>query len=179
MSQRSEKDPVYLRWLDGLTQVANICGSLLISGLVILIGADVLGRNLYNTPISGVPELVTLSIVAIVFLQVPQALKAGRITRADALIGFLNKRFPKVGTALETLYDLLAILVMGIIFYATYPIFIRAWTRSDFVGAVGDFTAPTWPVKIMILTGCALLALQFAARIIRRFLLEGNADDTV
>lgn len=179
MSDRSLSDPVYLRWLDKLTQVANICGSLLISGLVIIIGADVLGRNLFNAPVSGVPEIVTLSIVAIVFLQAPQALKAGRMTRSDALIGLVNRKLPKVGAFLETLYDLVAIAVVGVIVYATYPIFLRAWTRSEFVGAVGDFTAPIWPVKIMILIGGTLLAAQFAARILRRFRFDRTTNDLV
>ena len=163
------RDPALLRILDGCTQAANVAGSCLIVGLVVLIGADVLGRNLFAAPISGVPEMVKLSIVAIVFLQAPQALKAGRMTRSDALIDRLNARRPAVGGALETVFDLLAMGVVGAIFYATWPIFTRSWARGDFVGAVGDFTAPTWPVKLMILIGAALLTLQFAARILRRY----------
>lgn len=172
-------EPWPLRWLDRLTQVANICGSLLISGLVILIGADVFARNTLNAPISGVPEMVTLSIVAIVFLQAPQALKAGRMTRSDALLGLLSRRLPAFARGLETLYDLLALAVVGAILYATYPIFTRAWARSEFIGAAGDFTAPVWPVKLMILIGGTLLALQFMARVVRRHTSERAADVTV
>lgn len=169
MSAFSSTDPAPLRALDICTQAANVIGSLLIVGLVVLIGADVLGRNLFAAPISGVPEMVKLSIVAIVFLQAPQALKAGRMTRSDALIERINARLPKVGGAMETFFDLCAMGVIGAIFYATYPIFIKSWVRNDFVGAAGDFTAPTWPVKLMILIGAALLFLQFFARIIRRY----------
>lgn len=169
MSSNDASEPLYLRTLDLITQVANVCGSLLIFCLMLLIGADVIGRNLFDAPISGVPELVTLSIVAIVFLQAPQALKAGRMARSDALIKYLSARTPKIVRTLNTVYDLLGIGVTLAIFYATYPIFIKSWQRSDFIGAVGDFTAPTWPVKAMILIGVALLALQFLARIVRRF----------
>lgn len=169
MKLASRHDPAPLRALDSLTQVANVAGSALIVGLVLLIGADVLGRNLLAAPISGVPEMVKLSIVAIVFLQAPQALKAGRMTRSDALIDRINGRAPRFGGALETLFDLAAILVVGAIIYATWPIFVKSWTRGDFVGAAGDFTAPTWPVKLMILIGAALLLLQFMARIVRRY----------
>ncbi|NNE52305.1 MAG: TRAP transporter small permease [Sulfitobacter sp.] len=175
MSPTPRPDPALLRALDVCTQAANVVGSVLIFALVLLIGADVLGRNLFNAPISGVPEMVKLSIVAIVFLQAPQALKAGRMTRSEALIDRINARFPKVGGLLETLFDALAIVVVGAIFYATYPIFIKSWVRGDFVGAAGDFTAPTWPVKLMILLGAALLLLQFAARVLRRY--SGAARD--
>ena len=160
--------PAVLRWLDRLTITANVGGTALILGLVLLIGADVAGRNLLGAPISGVPEMVSLSIVAIVFLQAPQALRAGRMARSDAALGMLRARAPRAAAALESLYDALAVLVVGAILYATWPIFARAWERGEFVGAVGDFTAPTWPVKVMILIGGTLLALQFAARIARR-----------
>lgn len=164
----SRPDPAPLRGLDALTQAGNVAGSVLIFALMLLIGADVAGRNFFGAPISGVPEIVKLSIVAIVFLQAPQALKAGRMTQSDAVIKVLWSRAPRVASVLETLFDLVAIIVTGAIFYATWPIFTRSWTRGDFVGAAGDFTAPTWPVKLMILIGCALLMAQFAARIVRR-----------
>lgn len=168
MASQQQAEPGYLRLLDGLTQVANICGTLLIVGLMLLIGADVFMRNVFDAPVSGVPEMVTLSIVAIVFLQAPQALKAGRMTRSDALINFLSTRAPGVCKGLEALYDLLGLGVILAVMYATWPILVKSWQRNDFIGAVGDFTAPTWPVKAMIMIGCALLALQFVARIIRR-----------
>jgi TRAP-type mannitol/chloroaromatic compound transport system permease small subunit len=170
MSATPRHEPAPLRLLDACTQAANVVGSVLIFALTLLIGADVLGRNLFNAPISGVPEMVKLSIVAIVFLQAPQALKAGRMTRSDALIDRINARLPRLGGTMETLFDLLAIGVVGAILYATWPIFLKSWVRGDFVGAAGDFTAPTWPVKAMILLGAALLLLQFAARILRRYL---------
>ncbi len=169
-------EPLPLRLLDATTQALNVCGSLLIFALMLLIGADVLGRNLFGTPISGVPELVTLSIVAIVFLQIPQALRAGRMTRAEAVIRPLSERAPGLARLVETVFDLAAIAVVGAIVISTWPIFVRAVERGEFVGAVGDFTAPVWPVKAMILIGATTLALQFAARIARRFGYRG-ADD--
>ena len=177
-SDLERRDPVPLRFLDGLTQALNIGGSLLIFGLMMLIGADVVGRNLFGTPISGVPEMVTLSIVAIVFLQIPQALRAGRMTRAEALITRIKRAAPQLGAAIETTFDLAAMLVVGTIVYATWPIFTRAVQRNEFVGAVGDFTAPVWPVKAMIIIGASVLTLQFAARIVRRY-GYGKNNDTV
>lgn len=158
-----------LRILDWVTTAANVAGSLLILALVVLIAADVGGRNLFGAPISGVPELVSLSIVAIVFLQAPQALRAGRFTRSDGVIETLRRRAPGVTRGLETVFDLIGVGVLLAILYAHWPILTRSWQRGDFVGAIGDFTAPTWPVKAMLALGAALLALQFVARIIRRY----------
>ncbi|MEO0361897.1 MAG: TRAP transporter small permease subunit [Pseudomonadota bacterium] len=166
---RPRRDRFPLRLLDGATQALNVAGSLLILCLTALVGADVAGRMLAGAPVAGVPELVTLSIVAIVFLQAPQALRAGRFTRSEAVIDALRPRAPRAAAALETLFDLAAVAVIGVIVHATWPLFLRSWTRGDFVGAVGDFTAPTWPVKATILIGGVLLILQFLARIARRF----------
>ncbi len=161
--------PYLLRWLDRATQLANVIGTLLIVGLVLIICVDVVGRETLGTPLKGVPEMVSLSIVAIVFLQVPQALRSGRLTRSDGLINTLHSRLPRFAGALETVFELLGFLVVSAILYAHWPILTRAYTRNDFVGAVGNFTLPTWPVKLMILIGATLLALQFFARIWRRY----------
>lgn len=157
-----------LRWLDAATQGANVFGTVLIVGLVVMICADVLGREALGTPLRGVPEMVSLSIVAIVFVQLPQAFAAGRLTRSDGLITMMHRRFPKVAAVMETLFELTGALVLGTLIHAHWPILVRSYERGDFVGSVGNFTVPTWPVKLMILVGAVLLLLQFLARVARR-----------
>lgn len=166
--QRLASDPMLLRVLDWSTQAFNICGTLLIVGLMFLICADVLSRNLAGAPIPGVPELVTLSIVAIVFLQAPQALKDGRFPRADILQPVLERCLGRRAKLLLDLFDLLGAAVLGIIAYATWPMLVRTLERGEFIGAHGYFTAPVWPVKLMVLAGSILLMLQFLALILRR-----------
>lgn len=157
-----------LRVLDWATQGANILGTMLIVGLVAIICIDVIGRETIGEPLPGVPEMVSLSIVAIVFLQVPQAFKAGRLTRSDGLIQVLHTRTPRFAALLEMLFDLLGALVVATIIYAQWPILTRSIERGDFVGSVGNFTFPTWPVKLAIFVGAMLLLLQFLASIARR-----------
>ncbi len=152
------------RALDAATAALNLIGSLMIFALMLLIGADVLGRAAFGRPISGVPELVSLSIVAIVFLQIPQAMRMGRLTRSEALGGWLRRRAPRAAETLDIVFDLISIGVIGAILTASWPLFVKSWRRDSFVGAIGDFTAPVWPVKAVILIGCAMLILQFAAR---------------
>ncbi|WP_158964062.1 TRAP transporter small permease subunit [Chachezhania sediminis] len=162
------------RILDGVTQGLNIVGSALIVGLMAIIGADVIGRGVFGTPLPGVPEMVSLSIVAIVFLQIPAAMRGGRLTRSDAVIDRLAAARPGLTRWIETAFDLTAIFIIWVIVSSTWPLFERSWRRGDFVGAIGDFTAPTWPVKFIIMLGCSVMILQFAARILRRFLSDGE-----
>lgn len=164
-----QREPLPLRLLDTATQALNVAGSTLILLLMGLVGIDVAGRNLAGAPISGVPELVTLSIVAIVFLQIPAALRHGRMTQSDAFLNWLTRTRPALGNGLATVFDILAIAVIWVIIRNTWPIFTRAWERGEFVGAVGDFTAPVWPIKAILILGGAMLMAQFAARIWRRY----------
>lgn len=164
-----QREPFPLRFLDGVTQGLNVAGSVLILLLMVLVGVDVAGRNLAGNPVSGVPEMVTLSIVAIVFLQIPAALRQGRMTQSDAFIGWLTRSYPTLGNTLATVFDGIAIAVIWVIVQTTWPIFTRAWQRGEFIGAVGDFTAPVWPVKLILIIGGVVLILQFAARIWRRY----------
>jgi len=159
----------FVRILDGFTNFANLFGSCIIVFLICLIGLDVIGRNAFDKPISGVPELVSLSIVAIVFLQAPKALLAERMTRSDGMLSYIQEKSPITAGILETIFDLVGIIVITAILFAHWPIMIKSWVRADFIGAVGNFTAPTFPVKAMLTIGATLLALQFLARIIRRY----------
>lgn len=160
-----------------LTRAMNVIGSVLILGLVVLIGLDVGGRNFFGQPLSGVPEMVGLSIIVIVFLQAPQALQLGRMTRSDTLLNILKKRSATSGRVLETVFDLMGMLVFSIIIYGTWPMLQKAWTRGEFVGAVGDFTAPVWPVRTAVILGSALLTINFAVHIMNRW--KGARHDSV
>lgn len=155
--------------LANLTTGLNLLGSALILVLMILIGLDVAGRNFFAAPISGVPEIVTLSILVIVFLQAPNALMEGLLTRSDTILLAVSKRWPMLGKAIETIFDLVGIMVFAIVTLGTWPLFQKAWQRNEFIGAIGDFTAPVWPVKVAILIGSALLAAHFLRRILVRW----------
>ena len=171
MSQREkpQQDVFPLRVLDYVTQALNVAGSVLILLLMVLVGLDVAGRNLLASPISGVPELVTLSIVAIVFLQIPAALRQGRMTRSEAFPSWLHRAAPGLGKTLATLFDLVAMALIWVIVRSTWSILPRAWERDEFIGAIGDFTAPVWPVKLILVVCGSALILLFGARSWRRF----------
>lgn len=145
---------------DTISNGLNVVGTLLILALVVLVNADVLGRNLFLAPISGVPEIVSMSIVAIVFLQVSQAFRMGRFTRTDAVLDAIARRSPRLRAAVELVYVAAAIALVWFLLSASWPLFEKAWERGTYIGTVGDFTAPEWPVKLVILVGCAALVMQ-------------------
>ncbi|RDW14295.1 TRAP transporter small permease subunit [Paracoccus thiocyanatus] len=151
------------RFLDIVIDVMNLAGTGLIALLVALVTSDVLSRNLFGAPIIGVPELVALSILAIVTLQLPYATRGGRLTQSDALLGMLPRN---IRWALTRVFDLVALVVILAIVYYSLPLLEEAYTRGLFVGALGTFTAPIWPVRAILVVSMSVLALQFLRQVL-------------
>jgi len=139
----------------------NALGTVWIFLLMVLINADILGRELFSAPVRGTTELLALSIVGIVFLQLGHALMSGRMTRSDMVIENLLIARPRVGRALQGVFNLLGVAFLAIIFWGSLALFEDAVEIDEYVGAAGDFTAPTWPVRLLILIGAAATGLQY------------------
>ena len=143
-----------------ITQSFNIMGTILIIFIMIIVNADVIGRELFLMPIAGVPMMVSMSIVAIVFLQTPQTFNQGRLTQNVSILNAIGRRTPLVKLLLDITYSIAAFFLILQIFKSTYPLFIKSWVRNTYEGTIGDFTAPIWPIKFVILLGCFLLMVQ-------------------
>lgn len=144
-------------------------GSLVIFLLMILINGDILGRFFLNKPIPGVPEIVELSIVAIVFLQIADSTGAGRFVRSDEIHKRFTKVFPRLGTLLACVFEIAGAGLLAVLAYGTFPLFIEAWNDNLYAGHPGVFTAPTWPVQLTIVVGSGLTALVFVYAAWRHF----------
>ena len=149
-----------LRYSD-ITSVMNSIGTAWVFVLLVIINLDIGGRALFNHPIRGVPEIVALSIVACVFLQLAHTLKVGRLTRSDIILNWLARKNPGLEHFLSGIYHLIGAVVLVILFNASLPLFTKAWRLDVYVGAEGDFMAPVWPVKLIILIGSMAAAIHF------------------
>ena len=128
---------------------------------MLLILADVIGRAAFNAPILGVPEMVQFSIVGIVFLQLPQTLRAGGLTRSELLMRPLQRFSPRAAGALQALYDVTGAVLFALILAATWPLAVQAIESREFYGSTGVVQIPTGPLKLIIIAGCAVMSLQF------------------
>lgn len=64
------------------------------------------------------------------------------------------------GVAVIFSFCLAALGIMWQLLSASVPLFTKSWVRNTFEGTIGDFTAPIWPVKLIILIGSAMLIVQ-------------------
>ena len=149
------------RALDRLTDAMSAAGTLLVVGIMVLMDADILRRALANAPIPGVPEIVTMSLAAIVFLQFAATLRAGRMIRSDGLEHWLGRRSARAAHGLQVAFCLLGAAVFVLMAWGVGPILLKAWRSSDAYGSVGVFTFPKWPVLAVVCFGTVVMALQY------------------
>jgi TRAP-type mannitol/chloroaromatic compound transport system permease small subunit len=150
------------RVFDWIVVVANGAASGWIFVMMALITTDIVLRFVFGAPISGVTEIVEISIVIIVYLQLTHTLKVGRMTRSDALYSSILRRFPAVGNTMGIVFSLAGIGLMIAIIKGGWPKWIQAYEGGHFIGNTGVFTFPEWPQRLVLVIGCAMLAIQFA-----------------
>lgn len=152
---------IFDRVLGALIVASNNFGSLLIVAMTLAVVADVTGRYLLSAPINGTAEMVTMAVVVVLYLQLAYTLRSGRMTRSDAFYTRLVQRRPKVGNALGFVFHLAGACVALAIMIGAWPKWLAAWRSGYYVGVIGVFTFPEWPLLLVIFIGCALTGLQF------------------
>lgn len=146
---------------EGLLSVLNSLGTVWIIVLMVVIDLDVIGRTAFTQPLPGVLELVTLSIVGIIFLQIGHTVRANRITKSDSLFKAGMRRWPRPVHALQALFHLGGAVLFIILFHASYPFLIDSWNSGEYEGIQGYVAYPVWPVRLIILIGSACAAVQY------------------
>jgi TRAP-type C4-dicarboxylate transport system permease small subunit len=146
-----------------LTSAMNALGTCMVLFIMLVVLADVLGRFLFSSPLSGTPEIVAMSIAVVVYLQFPNTLRAGRVIAADGLAGVLAARSVRAEQWLLAFHHLAGAAMFAIAAWYVAPLVAKAWRGGDFYGSVALFSFPKWPVYAVVLFGCAVMALQYLA----------------
>ncbi|MEJ2719453.1 MAG: TRAP transporter small permease, partial [Deltaproteobacteria bacterium] len=145
------------RALGSITGFLNGLASFWIFLLTIAIVTDVVGRSIFNRPLTGTPELVKVSLVAIVFLEITHTLREGRHVRSTIL---LSKVSPGAMLVLEGLANLLGLVLFALLCYSSWPLTVAAWRCLEYEGE-GSLCVPTYPVRTIILVTSALMVIQY------------------
>ena len=155
---------------------------LLAAGVIIfllgfLVCADVIGRTIFNSPLKGTPEMVSMSIVIICFLLAAYAVQSGGMIYTDAVVS----RFGVRGQAFALLLSAaLGILFFGIIVWGGYGLALNAVISGEYQGE-GALRVPAWPARITVLIGSTLVVLSYVIHAIgaARVLITGRTEDDV
>lgn len=146
-----------VKLLHGLMASLNILGAIWVLLIMLLITVDVIGRAFFNSPLFGVPEIVKISVVGLVWCQMAHTLKIGAHLRSTILVD----RMPAAARrTIEILSCILGAIMFALIVYSGWDNMIEAWRIGEFEGEE-PVRVPTAPVRTLVLIGAALTAVQF------------------
>jgi len=149
-----------------IAMLANVVGTLVVLVLVCVVNYDVVVRGAGGQPFLGAVELVQFSMVLIVFLQLPDVVRANRLTRSDGFLAVAGNRFPKVKKILNAFINVIACVFMALVAVAMWPEFVEMFETKDYFGVPGVFTAPWWPIKLVIFLSASLSCVLFALKVL-------------
>jgi TRAP-type C4-dicarboxylate transport system permease small subunit len=141
------------RLVDLLLAVAALLAFL----LSFLVVADVVGRVVFNSPVKGTPEIVSMSIVIVCFLIAAQAVRSGGMIRTDVFIDMFGRPGQEFANLLS---GILGAAFFGLIVWGSYEPALHSWMSSEFEGE-GALRVPVWPARYIVMLGSALVTLIY------------------
>jgi len=153
-------------YFENLVGWMNGAGVVWVFALMFLICADITGRTIFDSPIRGVTEMVSLSLVACVFLQLAYAIHQARLTQAEVLINKLEQRNAVLGSDWHAVLLGVGCVLLLLIAMGAWPDFVRAFRTGEFAGVEGSFSVQVWPIKMLLVIGSAIAALECLRQLI-------------
>ena len=148
------------RFVDRITKSLLVVAAMLGFLLSFVVVTDVVGRVLFNSPLKGTPEMVSISIVMICFLQAGYAIRSGGMINVD----FLLVRFPAgMQSYISALGALLGAAFFALVCWGSFDPAVHAWASSEFEGE-GALRVPAWPARFIVVAGTALAAVAYVLR---------------
>jgi len=146
-----------------LTRALLVLAAVLAFLLCFLVVADVVGRVMFDRPVKGTTEIVSLSIVIICYLQCGFAIRSGGMLHVDM---FVSKAGPRGQSVMAALAALAGIVFFGIICWGSFEGAAHAWNSNEFEGE-GALRVPVWPARFVLILGTALATLNYALLLVQ------------
>ncbi|MFO0125329.1 MAG: TRAP transporter small permease, partial [Betaproteobacteria bacterium] len=151
---------------DRLTQVLLVLDAVLAFLLCFLVVADVVGRVVFNRPVKGTTEIVSLSIVIICYLQTGFAIRSGGMLHVDM---FVSRAGPRGQSLLAAVAALAGLVFFGLICWGSFEGAAHAWNSNEFEGE-GALRVPVWPARFVLILGTAIAAFNYALLLVQHLL---------
>ena len=148
-------------------RILNTISGAWLFAVAALILYDVAGREIFATPFHGTNEIVSNSVLSILFLQLPLSIMQRSALRTTIL-------FDRVGIRSKGLIDAFSYILALVLFLAiavgSWPNMIEAWEILEQEGS-GVINIPVYPIRSLVvlvsflgIAVCALLAYESLVR---------------
>jgi TRAP-type C4-dicarboxylate transport system permease small subunit len=113
--------------------------------LLMLIGVgQIAGRQILGLPIYGYIDYIEEASAIFAFLGIAYCQRTGTHIRMELVLGLLPRRLM---WAFEAFAIVVALVIMGLLIWASWFDFLRAWQLGD---STMDIRLPTWPGKLLV-----------------------------
>ncbi len=160
-----------------IVRVLLACAAVIIFLLGFLVCADVIGRAIFNSPVKGTPEIVSMSIVIICFLLAGYSVQSGGMIYTDVFSGMFGLR----GLAFAQLLSaVLGMVFFGFIVWGSFEPTLHAIASGEYEGE-GALRVPVWPARTVVVIGAVLVVASYALHAAGaiKALITGRADEVV
>ena len=130
--------------------------------IAVVIFVEVTGRGVFSTFLGG-DEIVTNSVPAIVFLQIPLAILTGSMLRTTITFDHLNKRWRHMVNAVAYLLGMILFIAVAV---GGWTDMIKGWEIGEYQG-IGALEVPVYPIRTIIIGSGILITLIYFLLLMR------------
>ena len=155
---------MFIRALNKVTDKVNValnylCMSLL--GVMLLLGtADVMGRYLFNRPVSGTYEIFGVLLPSIVLLGLAYAQAERAHVRITMVLELLSPRLQRVFNIITTIIAMAMTVIIGWFGFDLSMLFLDSGKRIDTI------MMPKWIPQLVVPLGALALFLVLSVQLI-------------
>jgi TRAP-type C4-dicarboxylate transport system permease small subunit len=147
MGENALQQDHWIEWsVSTFAKALNILSAIWLASIAVLILCDVTGREFFHSPVYGTNEIVSNSVLSILFLQLPLSILTRSSLRTTIFYGV-------AGTRGRSIIDAISYLLAGILFLAiaigSWPNMLEAWEILEQEGS-GIITIPVYPIRSLV-----------------------------
>ena len=150
--------------IDKFNDVLGRLFSILVLGILGVILCEVVLRRIFNRPQIWTQELTVMLFACYIILICAYGFQKKAFVAVDVIFAML----PQMAQHILHIITYLIFLVPFVVSMlpTSWSFFLRAYTTNEKTYSV--WAAPTWPVKLCLLIGLALLAIQSVSEILKQ-----------
>ena len=153
------------RLIDRIATVLNVAAAALIMVMAWMVLVDVVALA-FEIPVQGVTELIADSVIVVLFMQIPLAIRRGGMIRTTLLYDNANQF---IKNTIDFVSYSLGFIFFACIAFGGWENMIIGFQRQEFEN-VGNFTIPLWPLRYVTTWFSVLAATIYALELANIFL---------
>lgn len=159
------------RVVGAFARVLNVLSAVWLGSIALLILYDVVGREAFDAPFFGTNEIVSNSVLSILFLQLPLSILTRGSLRTTILYGKVRLRGKRL---IDALSYALALMLFAVIAVGSWPNMIEGWAIREMEGS-GNIQIPVYLIRTLVVLVCTVGVAVCTLMIYRAVSRRGRA----